>query len=260
MHNDLDRPDSPASPDLFSLPVQPDRLATVDAWIFDLDNTLYSAASTLFPAIERRMTAYIARDFNLTLEEARRCQKRLFREYGTTLRGLMVEHAIDPLAFLEYVHTIDLSAIVPDSVLDRALGRLPGRKIVFSNGSQAHAERVLARLGIADHFEAIQDIIASDFLPKPDPRPYVRLLHRCGIDPVRACMVEDMAGNLVPAAALGMVTVWLRTDAAWAQPVNGDTTHIHHVVDDLARWLEGVAGPAVAELTMPAPLDDAAAG
>ena len=240
MHNDLDHRDSSARSDLFSLPAQADRLAMVDAWIFDLDNTLYSAASTLFPAIERRMTEYIAHVFNLTLEEARRRQKRLFREYGTTLRGLMVEYAIEPLAFLEYVHAIDLSAIGPDFLLDQVLRRLHGRKIVFTNGSQTHAERVLDRLGISSHFEAIQDIIASDFLPKPDPRPYARLVHRCGIDPVRACMVEDMAGNLAPAAALGMVTVWLRTDAAWAQPASGETSHIHHVVDDLPHWLEGV--------------------
>ena len=235
-------PRSQAAPDGLSLPVSARRLETVDVWIFDLDNTLYSSASNLFPAIERRMGEFIAGIFDVTPDEARRRQKRFFREYGTTLRGLMVEHAIDPLAFLDYVHAIDLSSIMPDPVLDRALERLPGRKIVFTNGSRDHAGRVLARLGITRHFEAVQDIIAAGFLPKPDARPYARLVRCYDIDPVRACMVEDMAGNLAPAAALGMTTVWLRTDSAWGQPVHGDTAYIHHTIDDLAGWLTALAG------------------
>jgi putative hydrolase of the HAD superfamily len=227
----------PSLPNDSSLPVKVCRLAAVDVWIFDLDNTLYSASSNLFPAIERRMGEFIARSLGVTPEEARRCQKRFFREHGTTLRGLMLEHAVDPLAFLDYVHAIDLSVITPSPALDRALDRLPGRKLVFTNASRRHAEGVMARLGIARHFEAIQDIIAADFLPKPDPRPYTRLLRCYDVDPVRACMVEDMAGNLIPAAALGMTTVWLRTDSAWGQPAAGDLSHIHHVIDDLPAWL-----------------------
>ncbi len=233
----VDLPNVPSKHNGFFLPVDLGRLATVDVWIFDLDNTLYSASSNLFPAIEQRMGEFIARRFGVTTEEARVRQKRFFREHGTTLRGLMVEHAVDPLAFLDYVHAIDLSVIGPSPALDRVLSRLPGRKIVFTNASRRHAEGVMARLGITRHFEAIQDIIAADFLPKPDPRPYAQLVRRYDVDPVRACMVEDMAGNLVPAAALGMTTVWLRTDSTWGQPPTGDAAHIHHIINDLVAWL-----------------------
>ncbi len=237
----VDVPNTPSTPNGFFLPVEVCRLAAADVWIFDLDNTLYSASSNLFPAIERRMAGFIAGRLGVTLEEARRRQKRFFHEHGTTLRGLMLEHDVDPLAFLEYVHAIDLSVITPDPALDRALGRLPGRKLVFTNASRRHAEGVMARLGIARHFEAIHDIVAAGFLPKPDPRPYAGLVSRYDVNPARACMVEDMAGNLAPAAALGMTTVWLRTDSAWGQPAAGDTAHIHHIIDDLPAWLGALA-------------------
>jgi len=212
----------------------------VDVWIFDLDNTLYPASCNLFPLIERRMGAFIAARFGVPADEARRRQKRFFREHGTTLRGLMVEHAVDPHEFLDFVHAIDLSALTPWPALDRALGRLRGRKLVFTNASRRHAEAVMARLAVAHHFEAVHDIADAGFLPKPDPRAYQGLLERHAIDPHRACMVEDMARNLGPAAQLGMTTVWVRTDSAWGRPTAEDLPHIHHVTDDLAGWLAGL--------------------
>ncbi len=214
----------------------------IDCWIFDLDNTLYPASCNVFPLIERRMGAFIASHFGLSPEAARQRQKHYFRKYGTTLRGLMVEHAIDPGVFLDYVHAIDLSVIVPDPGLDRALARLPGRKLVYTNASRRHALAVMARLGIASHFEAIHDIADAGFLPKPDPRSYDGLVAQHAIDPARACLIEDMAGNLVPAAALGMATAWVRTDLAWCQPEPGTLGHIHYVIDDLAAWLGRAAG------------------
>ena len=214
--------------------------ADTEVWLFELDNTLYPAASNLFPLIERRMSAFIADRFGLSPDEARRRQKRFFREHGTTLRGLMVEHAVNPEDFLDFVHAIDLSALTASAALDRALGRLPGRKLVFTNASRRHAEAVLARLEVAQHFEAIYDIADAGFLPKPDQRAYQGLLDRHAVDPRRACMVEDMARNLGPAAALGMTTVWVRTDSPWARPNAADLLNIHHVVDDLAGWLAAV--------------------
>ena len=209
----------------------------IDVWVFDLDNTLYPAACNLFPLIERRMDAFIRDRFALSDDEAGRWRTGFFHRHGTTLRGLMVEHGVEPEAFLDYVHAIDLGAVQPDPVLALALAGLPGRKLIFTNASRAHAGRVLARLGLNGAFEAIHDIADCGYRPKPDPGSYAGFLARHGVDPARACMVDDMARNLVPAARLGMTTVWVRTGLAWALPAEGEGDHIHHVVDDLADWL-----------------------
>ena len=207
-------------------------------WVFDLDNTLYPAHSNLFAKVSRRMTSFIMDRFTLGHDDARSLQRRLFREYGTTLRGLMDEHGVDPVVFLDHVHDIDLSDLAPAPDLDRAIAALPGRKLIYTNGSVPHAERITEKLGIAGHFEAVFDIVAADFVPKPDPRPYDVMLARHGVDPSRAVMIEDSAANLRPAADLGMTTVWLKSDIDWAKPKEGADDHIHHIVDDLAEWLD----------------------
>lgn len=208
----------------------------LDVWIFDLDNTLYSAEADLFPQVRRRMGEFISRTFSITLEEARTLQRKYFLEHGTTLRGLMTVDGINPTDYLDYVHDIDLGVIGPDQALSKALAELPGRKLIFTNASLAHAERVMDRLGIADHFEAIFDVKAAGYIPKPKIGPYNVLLERFGVTPSRAAMVEDMPQNLEPAHALGMTTVLVETEHDWG--VDGRTApHIHHVVDDLAPWL-----------------------
>lgn len=212
-------------------------LARAETWIFDLDNTLYPAECNLFAQIDRRMGEFICNHFGIDLEEAKHRQKGFFNSHGTTLRGLMVEHGIDPLGFLEYVHDIDVSVVQPMPELAEALRRLPGRKIIYTNGTVAHARRVLDRIGIAAHFETVFDIAASDYLPKPQEAPYRRMLQRHGIAPARAVMVEDMARNLKPAAALGMTTIWVPTSAVWSRPDDGDESHIHHVAPDLPAFL-----------------------
>lgn len=213
----------------------------IEAWIFDLDNTLYPPHCRLFDQVDLRMGAFIAEALSLDRADARVLQKKYYFQYGTTLRGLMVEHAIDAGAFLDFVHDIDLSPVQPSPRLDAALTALPGRKIVFTNGSKPHAERVLARLGVSQHFEVIVDIVASAFLPKPEPEPYRQLVASHSIDPARALMVEDIARNLEPAHAMGMTTVWVRADDEWGQPSAG-ATYIDHVIDDLEAWLVGVCG------------------
>jgi putative hydrolase of the HAD superfamily len=217
-----------------------DRLHRADAWVFDLDNTLYPASVDLFAQIDLRMRGYIAAYLGLELQEARALQKRYFHEYGTSLRGLMDMHGMDPRPFLEHVHDIDLSGLEPSPTLERALARLPGRKVVFTNASSWHAERVMARLGIGHHFEAVFDIMTADFRPKPEPGTYRALVSRLGLAPTRSVMLEDLARNLVPAAALGMMTVWVRS-AADAGPAGVDEGLIDYVVDDLVVWLEQVA-------------------
>jgi putative hydrolase of the HAD superfamily len=213
-------------------------LGEIETWLFDLDNTLYPASCRLFDQIHVRMTEFVANLVGVGLDEARRLQKEHFRQHGTTLRGLMNVHGIDPRPFLDYVHDIDLSGIPPNLALGAALAALPGRKIVFTNGSVRHAERVLAQLGIDEHFPEIFDVEAASWVPKPDPATYEIVVKRFGFDPTRAAMVEDMAKNLVPAAAMGMMTVWVRDAGAadWATE-GAHGPHIDYVVDDLTAFL-----------------------
>lgn len=219
-------------------------LRHIEAWVFDLDNTLYPASCNLFAEIDRRMRDFIAERCALDAEAARRLQKDYFHEYGTTLRGLMLNHGVDPVAFLEYVHAIDMSPLEPHPALDEALSRLDGRKIVFTNGSAGHAEKVMDRLGVAAHFDGVFDVIAADFRCKPDPAAYRALVERHGLAPEATAIFEDLPQNLAPAAALGMTTVWVRNDMPWGRAeARGDGVDgfIHHVTDDLADWLGGLA-------------------
>jgi putative hydrolase of the HAD superfamily len=223
------------------MPVVGDRiLGDIETWIFDLDNTLYPASCQLFDQIHANMTRFIADRLGLSPEAAFSLQKTYFREHGTTLRGLMTVDRIDPDDFLAYVHEIDLSCVPPDPVLVAALAALPGRKIVHTNGSVRHAERLLEHLGIAGSFCGIVDIAAAGYEPKPGLAGYQELLRRHRVTPSAAIMFEDMAKNLVPAAALGMTTAWIRGRADWAAAGSGGD-HIHHVVDDLGGFLWAVA-------------------
>jgi putative hydrolase of the HAD superfamily len=217
------------------------RLRDAEAWVFDLDNTLYPVSINLFAQIDVRMRSYIAAFLGLDQDAAFALQKQYFRDYGTSLRGLMDRHWMDPQPFLQHVHDIDVSVLAPSAELDQALAALPGRKLIFTNASTGHAERVIDRLGIGHHFEAIFDIIAADYRPKPDPAIYLELVDRHAVDPRRAVMVEDMARNLAPARALGMTTVWIRNTTEHGV-VGADGDHIDHVIDDLVAWLQAVAG------------------
>jgi putative hydrolase of the HAD superfamily len=218
-------------------------LGHVDTWLFDLDNTLYPATSSLFPQIDRRMKAFIAEVLEVPPDEAYRLQKLYYHRYGTTLRGLMLEHGLEPDAFLSYVHDIDHAVLAYDRALDRALDLLPGRKLVFTNGSRRHAEKVLDRLALAHHFEDIFDIAAAGYIPKPQPETYRRLLDRLSVEAARTAFFEDSAANLKPAAAIGMTTILVRSgpDHAPRHDAGGDLSHCHHVTDDLAAWLGAVA-------------------
>ena len=219
-------------------------IARIDTWLFDLDNTLYPPSAGLFPRIDVRMGQFIERLLQCDAAEARRIQKGFFHAHGTTLRGLMNEHDVEPIEFLDYVHDIEMDTLAPDSRLIRAIERLPGRKIVFTNADTAYAERVLARIGLSHAFEAIHCIHGMEYRPKPEPVAYAGLVARHEIDPTRALFAEDMAQNLAPAKALGMATVWVDNGSErgghGASPEFIDvTTH------DLGAWLD--------ELTFPVP-------
>jgi len=212
----------------------PDRVAT---WLFDMDNTLYPARANLFAQIDVRMEAYVGRLLGLGRDAARAVQKRYFHEHGTTLRGLMLSHGVDPHDFLSFVHDIDMSVLDPDPRLAAALDRLPGRKIVFTNGDRPYAERVLSAIGILDRFEAIHDIHAMAYHPKPDPRAYADLVAAHGIEPATALFADDMAHNLRPAHALGMQTAWVNNGSE--RGAHGhQPDFITHELADLTDWLE----------------------
>lgn len=214
-------------------------LAHVDCWIFDLDNSLYPASVDLLALMDVRMSEYVCRLHGCGPEEGRRIQKAHFRDHGTTLAGLMASHAIDPREFLDHAHDIDLSGLAPDPRLGAAIDRLPGRKYVFTNGDADYAQRVLGRIGLADAFDGMHDIVAMDYVPKPDPRCYAALCQRFGIDPAGALFVEDMARNLRPAKAIGMTTVWI--DNGSDQAGHGDDLDfIDYRTGDLAEWLTGI--------------------
>ena len=218
-------------------------LCEVAAWLFDLDNTLYPPSNNVFRQIEKRMTEYVATYLGVDLEEAFAFQKRYFREFGTTMRGMMNRHGMDPAPFLEYVHAIDLGDMAPSPSLEAALGRLPGRKLIFTNASAAHAGRVMERLGVSHHFEDVFDIADAEYVPKPEPWIYGKVVERHGLNPARTVMIEDIARNLEPAAALGMTTVWV-SPGPRPEPLEADFGYVDHVADDLVAWLEGVAAGA----------------
>jgi putative hydrolase of the HAD superfamily len=215
------------------------RFIHVRDWIFDLDNCLYPASTGLFALIDERMGAYIQRLLDCDATEARRVQKAHFHEHGTTLAGLMKDHGVDPRDFLDDVHSIPLDRVCRDDRLERALARLPGRKLVFTNGDAPYAERVLEAIGVHSHIDELHDIHASDLRPKPDPHGYALLCRRFEIDPRAAVLVEDMAQNLKPAKDLGMVTVWVDNGSERGSH-GADESFIDHRIDDVGEWLESI--------------------
>ncbi len=214
-------------------------LRHVRNWVFDLDNTLYPASANLFAHVDRRMRDYVARLIGCGPEEAHRIQKHYFFAHGTTLSGLMVEHGVDPHDFLDYVHDIEMEALERNEPLAAAIARLPGRKLVFTNGDAPYAARVLERLGLSESFEAVHDIHATAYRPKPDPTAYRGLCDAYDLAPEASLFVEDMARNLKPAKAIGMTTVWVNNGSE-QPPDCTDRTFIDYTTDDIAQWLHDI--------------------
>ena len=208
-------------------------LRHVDTWIFDLDNTLYPMAGEVGAQMDARISAYVQRETGLEREAAYALQKRYFREHGTTLAGLMAHHGVDPYAFLDEVHDISLESLGPDPALRQALQRLPGRRLVFTNASSGHAERVLARLEFADLFEHVFHLEAAGLTPKPQARAYEILMAAHGVTPRTACFFEDVERNLQPAAGYGMTTVLVGPHALMS-----DAAFVDYRAEALAPFLQ----------------------
>ena len=225
----------------------PRNFSEVETWVFDLDNTLYPHDRNLWQQIDDRIRAFVSAFLKVTKEEAFRVQKDYYKRYGTTMRGLMAEHGMKPDDFLEFVHQIDHSPLTPNPVLGAAIEQLPGRKLILTNGTRKHAEAVMRRLDIHHHFEDVFDIAAADLDPKPLPQVYDRFLHRHGVEPRKAAMIEDLARNLEVPHALGMTTVLVVPPATrevfregW-ELAGRDAPHVDHVTDDLAGFLRTIA-------------------
>jgi len=216
----------------------------VSTWVFDLDNTLYPADCGLWPQINQRVTLYLAALTGLDAISARALQRYYYHRHGTTLRGLVEEAAIDPEPFLAFVHDIDRSGLVRDARLARAVERLPGRRLIFTNGSRDHALRTVERLGLDGLFEDAFDIVAAGLAPKPSERAYEAFFDRYGVDPAGAAMFEDIAKNLVTPKARGMTTILVapragqRDERDAADGEGRDAAHVDFVTDDLAGFLE----------------------
>jgi len=228
-------------------PKSPRGFDRVETWVFDLDNTLYPHEVGLWRQVDDKIRAYIADFLKVTPEDAWRIQKDYYQRYGTSMRGLMIEHGMEPEEYLEIVHQIDHSAIEPNPVLGAAIAKLPGRKLIHTNGTRKHAEAIVARLELHGHFDGVFDIVAAELEPKPAPQTYDRFLRAHGVDPARAAMFEDLARNLAVPHALGMTTVLVVPPTgrkvereAW-EMAGRDDPHVDHVTDDLAGFLHALA-------------------
>ncbi|MDX3806923.1 pyrimidine 5'-nucleotidase [Bosea thiooxidans] len=237
-------PDTPTA----TSPLTAEGFAHVDHWIFDLDNTLYSHEAKVWPQVDERITLFLAELFGLDGLSSRALQKYYYQRYGTTLKGLMEEHGIDPDDFLDFAHQIDLSLLDPNPELGEAIAALPGRKLILTNGSRGHAENVAGKLGILHHFEDIFDIVQAGFTPKPERATYENFLAKHAVDPARAAMFEDIEKNLLVPSALGMKTVLIVPKTldpfreAWEQTAVA-AGHVHHVTADLTGFLRPLGRP-----------------
>lgn len=217
-------------------------MENIKNWIFDLDNTLYPHQANLFSQVDHKMGLFIQDMFNIPHADAKLKQKNFFKKHGTTLRGLMSEHGIEPYDYLKFVHDIDFSVLEIDQKLNLAIENLPGEKFIYTNASTDYANVVLSHIGLSGVFKDIFDIHDAEFLPKPDMRSYHKMLDKFAINANQSVMVEDLAGNLNPAAELGMTTVWVPTNTHWSDEGH-DEQNIHHVAPVLSDWLgEAVRG------------------
>jgi len=245
--------DSESEASLKSLPGGADLAAAVaakfrhvDVWVFDLDNTLYPSDSDLWPKIDARITLFLTFLFGLDGMSSRALQKYYYRRYGTTLRGLMLEHDVTADEFLAFVHDIDRSSLQPNHVLAAAIAALPGRRLILTNGSREHALRTAEQLGIGDMFEDIFDIVAADLVPKPAAETYQRFFERHDVDPKHSAIFEDIAHNLAVPHARGMVTTLVVPRPGqidfrdpW-ESTGGGAPHVDCVTDDLEGFLQNI--------------------
>lgn len=226
------------------------RIENIDTWIFDLDNTLYEGDVAFFAQIDKKMTEFISRYLSLHPEKARMLQKEYLVEYGTSLSGLMAVNGMDPADFLDYVHDVDLSMLKPNPLLRKRIAALPGRKLIYTNGSRGHAKNVAGHLNLYDLFDGSFGIESGNYIPKPKRETYEIFNADFDVDPARSVFFEDSVRNLAVPHDMGMATVLVTSQADWSHEpadvrpggglhVKGEArpAHLDVITNDLAAWL-----------------------
>jgi len=213
----------------------------INTWIFDLDNTLYSADSGIFQQVHKLMGEFISKNLNMEMPEAKKLQAKYYKQHGTTLRGLMDNHGIDPDYFLDEVHRLDYSIVSSNEILNQELQKLEGRKIIYTNANNKHAIDVLDRIDLANFFDEIFDIKMANYIPKPEIKPYEQMIDLFSIDPESSAMFDDIAKNLVPAKKVNFTSVWI--DAGYenfSDDIEASKEFLDFQTTDLSLFLKDI--------------------
>ena len=213
----------------------------INTWIFDLDNTLYSADSGIFQQVHRLMGEFISNNLNIEISEAKKLQSKYYKQHGTTLRGMMDNHGVDPDYFLDEVHRLDYSIVGPNQLLNDELEKLEGRKIIYTNANEKHVLDVLKRINLSDYFDEIFDIKLANYIPKPEIKPYEQIIELFNIDASRSAMFDDIAKNLVPAKKVGFTPVWI--DAGYenfSDDIEASKDYLDYQTRNLSLFLKNV--------------------
>ncbi len=213
----------------------------IDTWIFDLDNTLYSADSGIFQQVHQLMGKFIQEFLNIDLQKAKEIQKKYYKEHGTTLRGMMDNYGVDPDHFLEEVHKLDYSIVSSNDKLNEELKKLKGKKIIYTNANMAHTLNVLERIKLSNFFDEIFDIKMANYIPKPEIKPYEQIIKDFDLNPSTSAMFDDIAKNLVPAKKVGFTSIWI--DAGYenfSDDIKSSNKYLDFETNDLCIFLEKV--------------------
>ena len=212
-----------------------------NTWIFDLDNTLYSAETGIFDQIDKLMGEFISTNLNVDMNEAKKLQKKYFKKHGTTLRGLMDNHNINPEDFLNEVHRIDYSIIKPNLSLTNALKKINGNKIIYTNANRSHVNAILSRLELIDAFDNIFDITDAEYIPKPEISSYRELIKKFDVNTETTIMFDDIAKNLVPASKIGFTTVWIDIGREnYSDDIESSKEYLDYQTTNLPLWLNSI--------------------
>ena len=213
----------------------------ISTWIFDLDNTLYSADSGIFQQVHTLMSKFVSAHLNIDIKKAKELQRKYYRQHGTTLRGLMDNHNVDPDHFLSEVHQLDYSIVGPNFKLNRELEKLKGRKIIYTNANRQHANDILIRLELTNVFDEIFDIKTANYIPKPESSPYEQIISEFNIDPITTIMFDDIAKNLVPAKNVGFASVWIDVGYEnFSDDIAKSKKYLDYETKDLSLFLDEV--------------------
>ena len=213
----------------------------INTWIFDLDNTLYSADSGIFQQVHTLMGKFVSAHLNIDIKKAKELQRKYYRQHGTTLRGMMDNHNVDPDHFLSEVHQLDYSIVGPNFKLNRELKKLKGRKIIYTNANRQHAKDILIRLELTNVFDEIFDIKTANYIPKPEASPYEQIISEFNIDPITTIMFDDIAKNLVPAKNVGFASVWIDVGYEnFSDDIAKSKKYLDYETKDLSLFLDEV--------------------